>query len=96
VTEDERIELGAFCGGLLSHPSFNVVCSEFEKTYCNDLLNTRPDQKSERESIYATYQGAKTFIGFMGSLYQHAKALGEANDPPADELAEDEPQDDDY
>lgn len=94
MTEDEKIELGGFCGSLLTHPHFNVVVEQFEKTYCNDLLNTKHAQAAEREHIYATYNGAKTFIAYMGALFHEAKAIAEANDPLAD--AEDEPKDIDY
>lgn len=94
MTEDEKIELGGFCGSLLTHPHFNLLCEQFEKSYCQELLGTKPDQAAERERIYATYNGAKTFISFLGSVFHEAKAIAEANDPLAD--AEDEPKDIDY
>lgn len=97
LTENERIELGAFCGGLLADPQFTILCEQFEKSYCHQLLATKPDQSSERERIYATYNGAQTFIGFINSIFQQAEALSKANDPElADEYEGDDEEAIDY
>ena len=96
MTEDEKIELGGFCASLLSSPDFNRVISEFDKSYCAEMLATKPGDRDQRENIYHTWNGAKTFIGFLGDLVTTAKQLAEANEAHVDDDTADLYEDDDY
>ena len=75
-----------------NHPDLEAEVTAFGVPYHH--IPVTPDGKAqaeERERIYATFNGGKTFIGFMGTLFQTAKALAEANDPLAERMqAEDE------
>lgn len=80
------ITLGTFCETVLRDPNFQHICTEFEKTTCQQMLATAPAQAKDREEIFATFNGAKVFLSFMADFVtQKDKLLSEVTSEPLDE-----------
>lgn len=68
MTEDETEVVGWFADELLTHPHFQTIVGEFERSAMRQLLDTIPPAAAEREEIYFTYNGAKAFLDFLRNL----------------------------
>lgn len=68
MTDDETEVVGTFADELITHPYFEKIVDEFQRSAAQQFLDTIPPAGSEREEIYYTYNGAKAFLTFMRNL----------------------------
>lgn len=80
MTEEQRVMVGQFCDELLAHPLWQLLNYEFEQDTVADLLNTIPPAHSEREGIYFTYNGYRSFVAHMKALVRAKNQILEQRD----------------
>lgn len=89
MDHDKIIDLGNAAEVILTNPLFNEMCEQFELTTVHEMVQTKPSQSTEREAIYATLVGARSFLGFIQNFVQERnKILKPQNEAPTAEDAE--------
>jgi predicted N-acyltransferase len=83
MTEEEFIELGDFIEGLNGQPSFSALVTLFETQCVHNVLNTAPHEKQKREQAYFTFEGFRTFQGFMNAIVEERDTILKANQEPS-------------
>lgn len=86
MDNDTLVTVGTFCEEVLRHPAFEIVCSEFERSTCSQILATKPDHSRTRESVYQTFLGAQAFLALMKDFI---RAKEQIVNPAADEYPDD-------
>lgn len=94
MTEDEYEVVGVYVEEMLAHPWFNRAWQEFETSACHDLLSTKTGDVSERENIWSTFEGAKTFLTFLAGIVKAKNAILKQRSIQALEDQDQEPSDD--
>ncbi|MGY3589364.1 hypothetical protein [Bradyrhizobium sp. USDA 4350] len=72
MNDETILALGGFCKELLGAEAFQALVQMYSQQCAADILHTKPSDKSERESIYAAYQG---FEGFLSLAQKFAEGF---------------------
>lgn len=79
---DTILNVGAYCEGLLSDPTFQSLSAYFEQVAVEELLASKPHETKLRESIFARVSAHRDFLSMLGDF---VKQKHEAEKPPADQ-----------
>lgn len=80
MNDEMILGLGGFASELLSSEAFDALCKLYSQQCAVDILNTEPKATSEREAIYASYQGFEGFLALTKKLSEaHTKISTQQN-----------------
>lgn len=77
---DKIITFGSAGEAILTNPVFNEILQAWDESTIQAMLATKPEQRREREQLYATISATKEFLGFIQKFVQEMHALQEAPD----------------
>jgi hypothetical protein len=63
MTEEEQIMIGSYCQTLMEDSNFSELITVCEKNFALEMLTT--PEMADREKVYYTYQGLKSFLEVM-------------------------------
>lgn len=68
MEEQEQLRIGSYCHELLEDPRFNELVSVVELSLSQEILTS--EDAGDREGIYYTYQGLKSFLDICKQFVQ--------------------------
>lgn len=75
MTDEDFLELGAFIEALRDNASFSALAALFETQCVQNILNTSPHEKAKREQAYYTFEGFRSFLGFLATIKERHDEL---------------------
>ena len=96
IDDDTQVMRGEFVETITAHPLWVSLVEEFEQASCQQLLGTKAHEVKKRESIFNTFDGARTFLDYLRSLVRAKYEILESRAiEQEDALEEDELTDND-
>lgn len=65
INEEEIVALGSWVQITLTSSEFNRILNDFDNSTVKMMLETKPQDKEEREKLFAVVHGMREFIAFM-------------------------------
>jgi hypothetical protein len=88
VTNEEIVELGMYCEGLLQQEPFRILVEQYELNCFQHFVSTAAHEQKKRDGIYAQFNGLKDFLGMIANVVDAKNKIERAlsSDAPDEDI----------